>query len=102
MQKVGIDISPENTLEVQDQSGDRVTAASLVSPKRKRPYKTKSDVWYHFKKVKKEGGGLADKATCNYCLKSFSCPSSEGTRTLRRHLEKCLSTPIATKTQSKR
>lgn len=25
-----------------------------------------------FTKVKKEDGGLADKATCNYCLRPFS------------------------------
>lgn len=63
---------PENTQEVEGQSGDRVTAASSVNPKRKRPDKEKSDVWDHFTKVKKEGAGLFDKAQCNYCLRPFN------------------------------
>lgn len=84
----GMDTSPENTQEVQDQSGDRITTVSSVSPKRKRPYKTKSDVWDHFTKVKKEGRGLRDKAIRNYCVRPFACPSSQGISTLRRNLEK--------------
>lgn len=66
-----MDTSLQNTQVVQDQLGDLVTGASLVSPKTKRPYKTKSNVRDHFTKVEKEDSGLADKVTCNYCLKPF-------------------------------
>lgn len=48
-----MDISPENTQKVQDQSDDHVSAASLTSLKQKRPHKSKSDAWDHFTKVKK-------------------------------------------------
>ena len=65
------------------------TATFGVSPKRKKPYKSKSSVWEHFTKLKKEDGGKAEQATCNYCNRMFGCSSSQGTSTLWRHLEKC-------------
>lgn len=42
-----------------DQSVDRVTTTLLVCLKRKEPYKTKSDVYDHLTKVKKDDGGLS-------------------------------------------
>lgn len=56
----GMDISIEHS-----RSSDHISDVSHVSPKRNRHYKTKSNVWDHFTKIKKDGGGLANKATYN-------------------------------------
>ncbi|XP_077243150.1 zinc finger BED domain-containing protein RICESLEEPER 2-like isoform X2 [Tasmannia lanceolata] len=62
------------------------TSLSEVTSKRKKRI---SGVWDHFTKIPKVDGGKPDRAKCNYCAKDFGCESSQGTSTLKRHMDKC-------------
>ncbi|XP_077217893.1 zinc finger BED domain-containing protein RICESLEEPER 2-like [Tasmannia lanceolata] len=64
----------------------------VATSKRKNLYKMISIVWDHFTKIPKP-----DRAKCNYCNREFGCDSTQGTSTLKRHLEKCTRYPYGNK-----
>ncbi|XP_077239754.1 zinc finger BED domain-containing protein RICESLEEPER 3-like [Tasmannia lanceolata] len=74
--------SSENATNTVSTHGDSSTQTS-----KKRAYPTKSVVWNHFTK-EKGPDGIDERAKCNYCKKLFACPSSSGTSSLKRHLDK--------------
>ncbi|XP_077251986.1 zinc finger BED domain-containing protein RICESLEEPER 2-like [Tasmannia lanceolata] len=74
--------SSENATNTVSTPGDSSTQTS-----KKRVYPTKSVVWNHFTK-EKGPDGIDERAKCNYCKKLFACPSSSGTSSLKRHLDK--------------
>lgn len=51
----------------------------------KRVLPTRSDVWDHYQRSEEN----RDKCVCNYCLKSYTCPTKSGTTNLRNHLKCC-------------
>ncbi|KAL0865699.1 hypothetical protein Bca101_044817 [Brassica carinata] len=51
----------------------------------KRVLPTRSDVWEHYQRSEEN----RDKCVCNYCLKSYTCPTKSGTTNLRNHLKCC-------------
>ncbi|XP_077228634.1 zinc finger BED domain-containing protein RICESLEEPER 2-like [Tasmannia lanceolata] len=69
----------------------------VATSKRKNPYKMISIVWDHFTKIPKPDGGKPDRAKRNYCNREFGCDSTQGTSTLKRHLEKCTRYPYGNK-----
>ncbi|XP_077251806.1 zinc finger BED domain-containing protein RICESLEEPER 3-like [Tasmannia lanceolata] len=74
--------SSENATNTVSTPGD-----SSAQTSKKRAYLTKSVVWNHFTK-EKGPDGIDERAKCNYCKKLFACPSSSGTSSLKRHLDK--------------
>ncbi|XP_077232548.1 zinc finger BED domain-containing protein RICESLEEPER 2-like [Tasmannia lanceolata] len=72
--------SSENATNVGSTPDDSSTQTSKT-----RAYPTKSVVWNHFTK-EKGSDGRSVRAKCNYCKKSFACPSSSGISNLKRHL----------------
>ncbi|XP_077237320.1 zinc finger BED domain-containing protein RICESLEEPER 2-like [Tasmannia lanceolata] len=74
--------SSENATNTVSTPGD-----SSAQTSKKRAYLTKSVVWNHFTK-EKGPDGIDERAKYNYCKKLFACPSSSGTSSLKRHLDK--------------
>lgn len=74
------------TLE-SDQRGKRKQppGESQEQSKTARVLAPRSDVWSHFKRVEEN----RDKCLCNYCQKTYTCPTKSGTTNLRNHLNCC-------------
>ncbi|XP_077246039.1 zinc finger BED domain-containing protein RICESLEEPER 2-like [Tasmannia lanceolata] len=86
------DINENYDIPVLDSSENATNTVSTpedssTQTSKKRAYPTKSVVWNHFTK-EKGPDGIDERAKCNYCKKLFACPSSSGTSSLKRHLDK--------------
>ncbi|CAN6861184.1 unnamed protein product [Brassica oleracea] len=57
-----------------------------VPPKPKRKLPTRSPAWEVFTKLEDD----KSKCSCNYCGKTYSCPSTSGTSTMMSHMKKCI------------
>ncbi|KAK9286316.1 hypothetical protein L1049_014706 [Liquidambar formosana] len=69
------------------------TSENEVSPPRKKPDNSRSDIWSHYKNIVKPKAGKAGKATCCYCNKEYACGGTYGTSTIRTHITKCKKYP---------
>ena len=71
-----------------------ITAETTVGTEskvnKKKP--SKSEIWDHFTRVKKDGI-CSNKAACNYCVSEYSYISINGTSSLWKHLKNCKKYP---------
>lgn len=76
-----------------DPKATPTATVSKLTGNRKKIYKTKSLVWEHFLKIQNDDGSEPTHCRCKYCSSVFGCLTANGTKSLWRHLEKCIKYP---------
>ncbi|KAL5728490.1 hypothetical protein ACHQM5_001566 [Ranunculus cassubicifolius] len=88
-----INLEDDDMAEIQEQESPDLpsSAGNAQRPPAKHTRTLRSHVWNHFTVLPLGPDGV-EKSQCNKCMKIYQSGSSNGTKTMSRHIEKCNNT----------